>query len=102
MTLLKIVILTAPDGKEWNQITLGNRSSGRFLQQNILREASGPTSYACRNVFAGIPASARRLVIDSFILKQIKKCTITEAHHQPQNQAFALTVEEYQKRMQSS
>lgn len=88
------IILTAPDGTEWLQMTPGDYSAGRRSQQNILKEASGPTPYAKRNVFAGSPASAWRLLIDNFILKHITKCTVTEAHRQPQNQTFALTVEE--------
>ena len=47
-----------------------------------------------KNVFAGSPASAWCLLISRFILKHMIKCTITEAHRQPQNQAFDLTVEE--------
>ena len=33
--------LIAPDGTEWNQLTLGEHSSGRFSHQNILRESYG-------------------------------------------------------------
>ena len=64
------------------------------MQQNILRETSGPTPYTKRNVVAGSPASAWRLLIDDFILKHIAKCTITEAHRQLQDEKFALTIEE--------
>jgi len=87
-------ILTAPDGTEWRKITPGDHSAGRRSQQNILREAPGPTPFAKRNVVAGSPASAWRLLIDSYILKLIVKCTVTEAHRQLQNQTFALTIEE--------
>ena len=52
------VILTAPDGTEWLQITLGKNSAGRPSQQNILIEVSGPTPYVKINVFAGSPESA--------------------------------------------
>ena len=50
--------------------------------------------YAKRNVFADSLASAWRFLIDDFILKHIAKCAITEAHRQPQNETFALTIEE--------
>ena len=72
----------------------GDYSAGKLSQQNILREAFEPTFYAGKNMFAGSLASAWRHLIDSFILKHITKCTITEAHRQPQNQAYAHTVEE--------
>ena len=87
------VILTAPNGTEWHHVTPGDYFAGRLSQKNILRKASRPTPYACRNVFAGSPASAWRLLIDNFILKHISKCTITEAHCKSENQAFAFTVE---------
>ena len=54
----------------------------------------GPTSYTKRNVFAGSPASAWRLLIDDFILKHIAKCTITEAQRQLQDEILAQTIKE--------
>ena len=87
-------VLIAPDGIEWLQITSADGSVGRCSQQNILRETSWPTPYTKRNVFAGSPTSAWRLLIDDFILKHIAKCTITEAHRQLQDEAFALTIED--------
>ena len=75
------VILTAPDGTKWVQITLGESSAGRRSQQNILREVFGPTPYVKRNAVASSPASEWRLFIDNFIQKHIAKCTITEAHY---------------------
>ena len=45
----------------WLQITYGDSSVG--LQQNILKETSGPTPYTKRNVFAGSSASEWRLLI---------------------------------------
>ena len=86
-------VLIAPNRTEWLQITSGDSSVGRCSQQNILRETSAPTPYTNRNVFAGIPASAWRLLIDDFTLKHIAKCTTTEAHRQLQDETFALTIE---------
>ena len=45
-------------------------------------------------VCAGNPASAWRLVINNYTVHHIRKCTVSEAHRQMQNQTFALTVEE--------
>ena len=86
-------VLIDPDGSEWLQITSGDSSLGRCSQQNILRKTSGPTPYTKRNVFAGSPASAWRLLIFDFILNRIAKCTITEAHRQLQDETFAPTNE---------
>jgi len=88
------MILTAPDGTKLLQITAGDVSAGRHPQQNIWRDVSGPTPYAKRNVFAASPASAWRVLLNSFILKHITKRTVTETHRQLHNQTFALTVEE--------
>ena len=87
-------VLIAPDETEWLQITSGDSSCRRCLQQNILSETSGPTPYTKKNVFAGSPASVWRILIDDFILKHIAKCTITEAHRLLQDETFALTIEE--------
>ena len=75
-------------------MNFGHSSVGRCSQRNILWKTSGPTPYTKRNVFAGSPASAWRLLIDDFILKHIAKWTITEAHRQLQDETFALTIEE--------
>ena len=92
-------LLIDPDGTERHQITPGEHSSGRFLQQNILIESSGPSPHTkrCVSVCAGSPESAWRLVIDEYIVHHIKKCTVSEAHRQMQNQTFALTVEELER-----
>ena len=87
-------VLIASDGTEWLQITSGDSSVERCSKQNILRKTSGPTPYTKRNVFAGSPASAWRLLIDDFILKHIAKCTITEAQRQLQDETFTLIIEE--------
>ena len=92
-TARKSVLITS-DGTEWLQITSDDSSVGRCSQHNILRETSGLTSYTKRNVFAGSPASAWRLLVDDFILKHIAKSTIFEAHRQLQDETFALTIEE--------
>ena len=72
------------DAIEWHQLTPGEHSSGRFWQQNFLIKSSDPSPYAERNVCAGSPAST---------IHHIRKCSVTEAHRQMQNQTFALTVE---------
>ena len=86
----------APDGTEWLQLTSGDSSLRRCSEQNILRETSGPTLYTKRNVFAGSPASAWRLLVDDFILKHIAKCAITEGHRQAQDEKFAPTIKEWE------
>jgi len=44
------VIITAPVGTNWLQITPRDLSAGRHPQQNIFRSFSGPAPYAKRCV----------------------------------------------------
>ena len=69
---------------------VGEQSAGRLASHNILKECSGPSNYAHRNIQAASPASAWLLFIDKFILEHIRKCTITEAHRQTINEEFCL------------
>ena len=50
-------------------------------------------------MYPGSPAGAWRLLTDNYTVHQIRKCTITEAHQQMQNQIFALAVEELESFM---
>ena len=71
--------LIAPDDTVWKVVDVGQASAGRRPEQNILREAPGPTGYAKRHIMAGEALSAWHLMIDDFILKNIKKYTEQEA-----------------------
>ena len=51
-------VLTAKDGTKWKKVQVGEQSTGRLASRNILKECSGPSSYARRNIQAGSPASA--------------------------------------------
>ena len=87
-------VLTAKDGTKWKKVQVGEQSTGRLASHNILKECPGPSSYARRNIQATSPASAWLLFIDKFILEHIRKCTITEAHRQTENEDFCLTNNE--------
>ena len=87
-------LLVARDGTKWTPVVAGTNSRGRRSQQNILRECSGATSYARRNVKTNSPASAWRLFIDKFILEHIQSCTVTEAHRETGSDGFTVTIEE--------
>ena len=87
-------VLTAKDGTKWKKVQVGEQSTGRLASHNILKECPGPSSCARRNIQAASPASAWLLFIDKFILKHIRKCTITEAHRQTESKEFCLTNNE--------
>ena len=84
-------MLTAKDDTKWKKEQVGEQSTGRLASHNILKECPGPSSYARRNTQAASPASALLLFIDKFILEHIRKCTITKAHRQTENEEFCLT-----------
>ena len=68
-------------------------SRGRRADQNILREAPGPTGHAKRYIVRDSPLSAWELFIDNFVLNHIRKCTLAEADRQG-NDKFCLSFEE--------
>ena len=55
------------NGTKWKKVRVGEQSTGRLAIHNILKECSGPLSYARRNAQATSPASAWLLFIDKFI-----------------------------------
>ena len=55
------------NGTKWKKVRVGEQSTGRLAIHNILKECSGPLSYARRNTQATSPASAWLLFIDKFI-----------------------------------
>ena len=87
-------VLTAQDGTKWKKVQFGEQSTGRLASYNILKECIGPSSYARRNIQVASPASAWLIFIDKYILEHIRKCTITEAHRQTENEEFRLTNNE--------
>ena len=87
-------VLTAKNGTKWKKVQVDEQSTGRLASHNTLKECPGSFSYAHRNIQAASSASAWLLFIDKFILEHIRKCTITEAHRQTENEEFCLTNKE--------
>ena len=96
MTLLKIEINT--DCYRWNRVA-SNNFRWLFCRKTFtteqLERSFWPYTLCMRNVFAGSPTNAWRLLISSFILKHIIKCTITEAHRQPQIRRLSLLLKNW-------
>lgn len=65
-------------GTNWIDIT-GKFSPGRMPLNTILRKASGPTSYAKRNIIKGNVSSAFLLIMNHRIINYIITCTKLEA-----------------------
>ena len=54
--------------------------AGRLQQHNIVRIHAGPTSYFTSSIIRGIPLSSFRIFFNEPTLKNILKCTTSEAH----------------------
>lgn len=67
---------------------------GRRGAQNILRASPGPTSYAKRNIVEGSTLSAWRLIFHNSMMKDIKKCTETEARLKLKDETWSISFEE--------
>ncbi|GFX97481.1 hypothetical protein TNCV_2840411 [Trichonephila clavipes] len=66
----------------WESITSGSGMRGRNAEYNVLKEKSGPTSYAKKKLENGYAISSRRLLMDQPMLRHIKNCTEEEVHRQ--------------------
>ena len=89
-------MLTGKNGRPttWKKVQVVEQSTGRLASHNIVKECPDLSSYARRNIQSASPASAWLLFIDKFILKHIRKCTITKARRQTENKEFCLTNNE--------
>jgi len=81
------------DGTTWTRVEQGN-TTGRLTQKNVLRETSGPTGHAKRNIVADSPASAWRLFVSEPILRLIKHCTELEARKILKDNSWSVSLEE--------
>ncbi|GFX44326.1 hypothetical protein TNCV_1097661 [Trichonephila clavipes] len=52
------------DETGWESITSESCTRGRIVEHNILKEKSGPTSYAKRNIEKSYAVSSGRLLLD--------------------------------------
>lgn len=81
------------DGTKWIRIPAGNLP-GRRNVQNVLREGSGPTGRAKREIVKGELVTAWRLFVNEPMLRLIKRCTETEAHRVLGQNIFTVSLEE--------
>ena len=67
------------DGTCWESIISGSGMHGRIAEHNVLKEKSGPISYAKRNIENESAISSWRLLINEPMLRHIKNCTEEES-----------------------
>ena len=85
---------TASDGTVWCSIDPGAPTTGRILQQNILKEVPGPTPLAKRYISDDQVASAYSLLVDEAMLRHIVLCTEYEAQRRLDDKSWSMTRDE--------
>ena len=74
-------------------------TTGQIQQHNIVRIRAGPTSYFTSSIMHGIPLSSFRIFFNEPTLKNILKCTTSEAHRVIGNNSWTVTLDELDKLM---
>ena len=85
---------TARDGTVWRSIDAGTPAVGRVLQQNIIKEISGPTPHAKRHISDDQVESAFKLLVDETMLRHIVRSTEAEARHQLGDESWTMSCDE--------
>ena len=89
-------VLRSPNNSKWTVVNPGNKDVARRSQKNVLKEQSGPTPNAKRNIDKEFVSSAwrLRLIIDNTILKHTKKCTEVEARRKLKDETWCISLDE--------
>ena len=74
-------------------------TTGQLQQHNIVRIRAGPTSYFTFNIIRGIPLSSFCIFFNEPTLKNILKCTTSEAHRVTGNTNWTITLDTLDKLM---
>ncbi|XP_040580526.1 piggyBac transposable element-derived protein 4-like [Lepeophtheirus salmonis] len=92
--LLEESMYVGKDNTIWHKQIGNGEISARFSQENILKEVSGPSSFAKRNIITDKTLSAFELLIDNYIIDHIVKCTIVEARSKLKNDVWTTSKRE--------
>ena len=92
-------ILLSKDKSHWRRSVPSQVTTGRLQQHNIVRIRAGPTSYFTSSIISGSPLSSFRIFFNEPTLKNILKCTTSEAHRVTGNNSWTITLDELDKLM---
>ena len=67
------------DGSSWRKLSTFQVQRGRLQQQNVVNVRPGPTAIATNRVIEGSPSSSFRIIFSVAMLRNVQKCTISEA-----------------------
>ena len=73
-------IFLSEDGSHWRRSVPSQVTAGQLQQHNIVRSNAGPTSYFTSSIIRGSPISSFRILFNEPMLRNIQKCTTSEAH----------------------
>ena len=88
---------TGKDGTAWQAMDVSHVQRGRLQQQNILNFKPGPTAFATHKVSETSPLSSFCVVFDEPMLRNIRKCTVAEAHRVSGSTHWDVTLDELDK-----
>ena len=92
-------IILSKDRSHWRRSVPSQVTAGRLQQHNIVRIRAGPTSYFTSSIICGIPLSSFRIFYNEPMLKNILKCTTSEANRATGNNSWTVTLDELDKLM---
>ena len=85
------------DRSLWQKLSTFQAQRGRLQQQNIINIKPGPTACATTRVVEGRTSSSFQIMFSKGMLRNIQKCTISEAQHITGNANGVVTLEELHK-----
>jgi len=87
---------TGKDGSSWQKLSTFQVQRGRLQQQNVVNVMPGPTAFATNCVIEGSPSSFR-IIFSEAMLRNIQKCTISEAQRVTGDVNWKMTLRELDK-----
>ena len=89
--------LIGKDGTAWQALAISHVQRGRLQQKNILSFKPGPTAFATSRITESRPLPLFRVLFDKAMLRNIRKCTVAEAHRVSGRMNWDMTLDELDK-----
>ena len=89
--------LIGKDETVWQALAIFHVQQGRLQQKNILSFKPGTTAFATSRISKSIPLSLFRVLFVEGMLRNIRKCTVAEAHRVSYKIKWDMTLYELDK-----
>ena len=83
------------NGSLWQKLSIFQAQRRRLQQQNVVNIRPGPTAFATTSVVEGRPSSSFRIMFSEAMLRNIQKCTISEAQRVTGNANWMVTLDKF-------